>query len=186
VPGRSNTMNARQPGLRLADARRESPARLGTETPIDAATVAAELTTRIAHAVRVAEMTAVRHQLDGCPTPATCRPCAAAERRRVSDLVAERRRLHEQDEAELRASRRRARAGRLIEGMVASASGATAVGRPIPWATLLTDAGFTSGQVCEVCREVEVNHGTATCRSCGIISEPEIASVLSALNGRSR
>jgi hypothetical protein len=79
----------------------------------------------------------------------------------------------------------------VIEGMVASASGGAAtVGRPIPWAELLTDAGFTattaSGQVCEVCREVEVNNGTATCRDCGIISESEITSVLNALNRRRR
>jgi hypothetical protein len=152
MPGTRNAINARRPTMRLAGPRRPPP-------PVDAATLAANVLDRIALEARVAEMTAARHAVSGCPSPGACRACEGAERRRLDELRRERRALHETDERELRSARRDVRIGRMAEGLVASAR----AGQRFSF----SDAGRS----CHICHAP--GDGTdAWCSECGAIQPP--------------
>jgi hypothetical protein len=141
--------------LRLADARRRPP-----PAPVDAATIASSVLAQIAQAGRDAQMMAIRHQLDGCPSPGACRACEGAERRRLDELRRERRSLHEADERELRSARRDVRIRRMAEGLVASAR----AGQRFSF----SDAGRS----CHICHAP--GDGTdAWCSECGAIQLPD-------------
>jgi hypothetical protein len=161
VPGTRNGLNARTRSLHLADPSRRPPA-----PPIDAAALAGHVLDRIGMATRLAMMVAAKHQANGCPSPNTCRPCAAEQRRQRDE---------ERRQYQARARADRAAVERQHHESAARLAEIAARRRP---RRDLADMALHA-PACATCKDTL--HGGRVCKSCGLAHYGDV-SMLDTIN----
>jgi hypothetical protein len=150
--------------------------------PPSATALAADVLDSIGMAVRLARLTAARHEVAGCPAPGDCPPCAAEVERRHREDLAD---YHARDAAWRREAiaQHRVSAARLAQRPVSPRVARFARDMALAEATRRIGG---AGARCVVCR-VDHADGSKSCRSCGAeTTDDDIGPFLDVLNGRRR
>ena len=121
--------------------------------PPPVSAVAAAVVGDLTMALRRASMVAASHEIDGCPTPGRCRPCAGEARRRQAVELAEYRRADRAARAEA-VAQHVVSAARLAERRQARDA-----------ARIAATERLAPGAACVVCRSS--SSSGRSCRSCG-------------------